>query len=259
MEAERLSGKSEFDPLWASYWSLVQQVGPLTHTRYRLILEEIPSLPPKPRILDVGCGSGTLLKLLRRRFPDAQLQGVEVSSEARRIASDDIRDAIACGDIVQLASEFDANSFDLLVCSEVLEHVQNPAQVMAAAAGLLKPAGIAVFTVPAGMRHWSSQDDAAGHLRRFEPSQFTDLMQQCGLTLHNHYTWGGPVSSIYNRLISMVGPAEAAGAARSVVVRMLATAVAVVMHFDDLFKSKSATRFQLVASARKQPFSLLAQ
>lgn len=242
---------SAFDSLWATYWRQVQEVGPLTHTRYRLIFAELPDLAAKSRILDVGCGSGTLLKLLGAKFPDAELSGVEVSEQACQIAAPEIRSVISCGDIVQLAPQFEPASFDLLVCSEVLEHVDDPELVMQTAAKLLKVGGIAIFTVPAGMKHWSSQDDAAGHLRRFEVRDFTQLMNRCGLTPRNQYTWGGPVSTIYNRLISVVGPESAANAARSASVRVLARATAFFMRFDDVFSSRSATHFQLIASASK--------
>lgn len=251
-QAKQPRSVSDSDPLWASYWKHIQDVGPLTHTRYRLILAEIGTLPPSPRILDIGCGNGTLLRHIRAQFDDAVLFGVEPSQEACRLALSDIASAITCADIEEFAQSATSNSFDLLVCSEVLEHVKDPTTVLAIAAKLLKPRGLAIFTVPAGMHHWSIQDEAAGHLRRFEIAQFSGLLNQCGLQVRDLYTWGGPIGSIYNTLISHVGPDSAANAAQSRWVHTLARMTAFAMRIDDLFKSRTSTRFQLVASAIKR-------
>lgn len=49
-----------YDQLWSENWQNLQQIGPLTHSRYRLMLQELPpSVPAETRIIDVGCGNGT--------------------------------------------------------------------------------------------------------------------------------------------------------------------------------------------------------
>jgi trans-aconitate methyltransferase len=75
-----------YDRLWSQGWQNLQSIGPLTHTRYRLMLRELPaSLPKGYRIVDVGCGNGTFLAILRNRYPDAVLCGVEYSQQARQL------------------------------------------------------------------------------------------------------------------------------------------------------------------------------
>ena len=162
-----------YDRLWSQEWRTVQAIGPLTHTRYRLMLREFPaSVPPGSRFIDIGCGNGTFLKILSKRYPDALLYGVEYSKEGCRAAPEQIRKFIQVGDIVELAPRLATEPYDIVVCSEVLEHVPDPRQALDAIVSLLKPGGLAVFTVPCGMRYWSKQDEVAGHFRRFEYDEF---------------------------------------------------------------------------------------
>ena len=239
-----------FDKQWASYWLQVQQTGPLTHTRYRLLLSELPpKLPAAPRILDVGCGPGIFLHRLSLRYPLAVLRGVEYSATALEAASPALRPLIVHGDILEVAGELGPDPFDLIVCSEVLEHVPDPVAVLKALANLAAPGATLLFSVPAGMRHWSRQDDAAGHLRRFEPAEFRALLEQSGFEVARLYTWGGPVSSLYNRAINAIGPAEAARTSRSRIGRLAARLATAALRIDDLWIGDRG--FQLIARANK--------
>ena len=67
-----------YDQLWSQDWQTLQAIGPLNHNRYRLMLRELPhSLPKGSRIIDVGCGRGSFLELLKELFPQAILLGIE--------------------------------------------------------------------------------------------------------------------------------------------------------------------------------------
>lgn len=54
----------------------------------KTILDMIPDLPPKPDILEVGCGTGQNLRRLENKFPNANILGVDLSDEMLKIASD---------------------------------------------------------------------------------------------------------------------------------------------------------------------------
>lgn len=243
------TGRCEFDAQWAAYWLPVQAVGPLTYTRYRLLLAELPhALPTAARVLDVGCGPGVLLGLIAGRHPDIEVFGVEFSATALQHAPVNLRPRIVCGDILNVAQQFTAQSFDLIVCSEVLEHVPDPGAVVNVLGRLAKPGAILLFSVPAGMRHWSTQDEAAGHLRRFEVDEFRTLLANAGLHIDKLYTWGGPVSWIYNRAINHLGPARAARSGESRSGRLVARWLTRALRIDDLWRTRRG--FQLIARAR---------
>lgn len=96
-------------------------------------------------VLDVGCGEGYLSRVLLDRFPGIRLTGVDVSAAAVEQA------AIRCPEGRFLQADVAAlrdwdERFDLVVCSEVLEHLEDPAgalRVLAARSG-----GLALLTVP---------------------------------------------------------------------------------------------------------------
>lgn len=229
----------------------VQSIGPLTHTRYRLLKALLPKgFTRPPRILDVGCGPGHFLQTLLRSIPDATLCGIEPSASAIAAAAPEIRDHILCGDVVHDGTRLGPESFDLIICSEVLEHVENPASVVDSLVRLAASRALILFSVPAGMNHWSAQDDAAGHLRRFELDEFRRMIERAGLDVRRIYTWGGPVSWLYNHAINRVGAQNAASAANSAMGRIAAGAVTFLLRFDDLFVGRN--RFQLICSAVKR-------
>jgi ubiquinone/menaquinone biosynthesis C-methylase UbiE len=77
-------------------------------------------------ILDAGCGEGFVTEWLSGAFGGARIVGVDVRDDALREASGRVPEAsFRCGDVCDLP--FPDRSFDLVVCTEVLEHVEDPA------------------------------------------------------------------------------------------------------------------------------------
>jgi SAM-dependent methyltransferase len=238
-----------YDHLWGEAWTAQQAVGPLTHTRYRLILRELDRLDPPGRVLDAGCGSGTLLGLLGGRWPRAELHGIELSAHAVAAAPPSLRARITQGDVAEVAAGHEPGSFDLVVCSEVLEHLEDPGAALRALVALLRPGGTADLTVPGGMRHWTRQDDLAGHVQRFEYGAFGLLARDAGLEVVTHYGWGGPLSAMYYRLASRQDPDDLARSAGSPLVAWIGRALPALFRLDDRFASPG--RPQLVLRGRR--------
>ncbi len=97
------------------------------------------------RILDAGCGEGFIARMLHTALDDVDITGLELTEDALRIAqkmSAGIR--YVQGDITQMP--FESGSFDIVLCTEVLEHLENPA---AALRELLRVAkNTLIITVP---------------------------------------------------------------------------------------------------------------
>lgn len=126
---------SEFKPL--------HEINPL-----RLAyIDSISALQGK-RVLDVGCGGGILSESMY--FKGADVTGIDLGEKALNVAKLHQLESGAKVNyqliaVEQLAAEQPA-SFDVVTCMEMLEHVPNPASVVAACARLVKPGGSVFFS-----------------------------------------------------------------------------------------------------------------
>lgn len=80
----------------------------------------------KVKILDARCGEGYITRLLAESFPEAEVSGLEYTKEALDIAKSysDINIKYVRGNIE--AMPFEDASFDIVICTEVLEHLEHP-------------------------------------------------------------------------------------------------------------------------------------
>ncbi|MBI1826547.1 MAG: class I SAM-dependent methyltransferase [Planctomycetes bacterium] len=103
------------------------------------------NVQPGERVLEVGCGGGHILKM----FPQAELTGVDVSGrmlEKSRRNLSGFRVNLLQGELEEV--RLPAESFDVIVCSEVLEHVVDPDEMLRSMRRLLRPTGRAIITIP---------------------------------------------------------------------------------------------------------------
>ena len=78
-----------------------------------------------PRVLDVGCGEGFVLEYLKEKLPHIHLCGLDLDRKALELAKARNNDMpFYLGDIFHLP--FADGSFDLVICLEVLEHLESP-------------------------------------------------------------------------------------------------------------------------------------
>ena len=126
---------SEFKPL--------HDINPL---RIDYIAERVAL--PKARVLDVGCGGGLITEALANR--GATVTGIDLSERALGVAKLHLKESGGQVDYRLIAAESLATempaSFDAVTCLEMLEHVPDPAQTIAACAALVKPGGDVFFS-----------------------------------------------------------------------------------------------------------------
>jgi len=112
-------------------------------------LQEFLPLAPRPlRALDLGCGTGAIAVRLARlglhvTLLDASLPMLDFAKRAARDAGVTERMALEHGDAAQLATLFHAGSFDVVLCHNILEYVDDPCAVLHSAARALRdPSGM---------------------------------------------------------------------------------------------------------------------
>jgi 2-polyprenyl-6-hydroxyphenyl methylase/3-demethylubiquinone-9 3-methyltransferase len=100
--------------------------------------------PANLSVLDVGCGAGFLANDLARA--NYKVQGVDLSESSLQVARDhDDTGTVHYQHANAYALPFADASFDAVTCMDFLEHVEEPDQVIAEAARVLKPGGLFVF------------------------------------------------------------------------------------------------------------------
>jgi SAM-dependent methyltransferase len=116
----------------------------------------------RPRILDVGCGTGANLELLGK-YGDAE--GVDVSEEALSFCRARGLENVRHGEAENLP--YEDGSFDLVTGLDVVEHLDDDVAGLSEMRRVLRPNGRALLFVPAFMFLWGVQDDVSHHRRRY--------------------------------------------------------------------------------------------
>lgn len=196
---------------WDSHWtrfSLATRANPGHVLRRRLIAR---LLGPEAEagdatILDFGCGSGDLLNHLASRFPGAQLAGVDLSQKALDETAAQVPNALlrrfdfgADGGVPDELLGWASH----VVCSEVLEHLDDPLGALSRAALCLKPGGKIVITVPGGPK--SAFDRHIGHLRHFTRTDLKELIAEAGLRPDTVAGAGFPAYNLYRLVVILRG------------------------------------------------------
>jgi SAM-dependent methyltransferase len=167
--------------------------------RCRLVLDLLQSFDRREseRILVIGTTTGALAADLHRRFPTAEIVGVEGSREGVGPA----RLAVPSATFIQhdLLREGDVDPrlrgwATTAVCVEVLEHVEEPRQLLRGVAPYLAPGGQLVVTVPGGPM--SGFDRRFGHRRHFTPKTLSHLLEESGFRVRHVQRAGFPFSNL---------------------------------------------------------------
>lgn len=139
----------KFGDLAARWWDPQGPMRPL-HDINPLRLEWIGRLAPLAgrRVLDVGCGGGVLAEAMAQR--GAAVTGIDLAGKPLRVAQLHALESGAQVDYREASAETLARelpaAFDIVTCMEMLEHVPDPASVVAACATLVKPGGAVFFS-----------------------------------------------------------------------------------------------------------------
>ena len=228
----------------------------LRHLTKTLIAMARRRRPPPARALDLGCGVGrTTLELAHAGYA---VTGVDPSPRAIEVARGAIDAGAATpprfevGDATAAAPAEWRQSFDLAVCSEVIEHVTSPERVIDYLDAVLRPGGILLLTTPHDRRQWTVMDEYAGHVTRFSVREIRLLLGR--FELLDLVTEGFPFQRLamwsYDRSRSPDQAHEFASYGHSLPYRMYVGAMPLLLDCDHLLR-RLRRGTTLVATARK--------
>ena len=141
---------AKFSELAHRWWDKESEFRPL-HQINPIRLEWINGIAPLAgkRVLDVGCGGGILADAMARR--GANVLGIDLATKSLRVAQLHAMEAqtphVQYREVSAetLATE-QPESFDVVTCMEMLEHVPDPSLIVRACAALVKPGGRVFFS-----------------------------------------------------------------------------------------------------------------
>jgi SAM-dependent methyltransferase len=144
----------------------------------RAVLERVIGeleLPRESRILDAGCGSGRNMVELARR---GTVTGVELSQTSACLARGRETGRVIEGSVMEMP--FEGDSFDLAVCLDVIEHLQDDLGALRELRRVVAPGGRLLVTVPAYQWLWSGHDVINHHRRRYTRSSLLGVAERAG-------------------------------------------------------------------------------
>jgi len=154
----------------------------------------VDALPPNPsaKLLEIGAGTGATSAYALATGKCGWCCGVELCEAPAQLARTKLQQVIV-GDVEDLDLEFPDNHFDVLLLSEVLEHLRDPWAVLKQLARLLKPGALVMAGSPNVSHHsvilnllrgaWPHESHGiydATHLRWFTPTSYRRMFEECG-------------------------------------------------------------------------------
>ncbi len=205
------------------------------------------------RLLELGSGQGDLSREIKQRHPDLELVGLDISKTGVEIA----QAKVPGGSFFQqdltrpmVIPERYRGWATHAVCSEVLEHLDDPLTALRNIRTCLAPGGRLVITVPAGPM--SAFDRHIGHRGHFSPARLERLLTDAGLQVASLFGAGFPFFNLYRLTVIARGRKLIADATGGNDGHLPIAARAAIRAFSWLFRLNTANTqrgWQLVAVA----------
>jgi SAM-dependent methyltransferase len=178
----------DYDAMWSRLEDFLR-FNPGARTRRRLVLRALRRHAPGAKeILDVGCGLGEMVAFLSAELASVRFTGIDFSPGAiescrRRLPEH----SWAVADVV--ADDL-PRPFDAVICSELLEHLDEPETALVRIASSLTPGGVIVVTVPNGKVF--DTERAVGHVRHPTLATLVQWFDAAGIDIVESQRWGWP-------------------------------------------------------------------
>ncbi|MFH0753395.1 MAG: class I SAM-dependent methyltransferase [Candidatus Omnitrophota bacterium] len=168
--------------------------------RFTWVMKELMAGISGVRVLDVGCGEGTLLRMLK----DAghQIQGVDAAQTGKDLC---LQKGLPCEvvDISRAVFPFADDSFDVVLCLETLEHLENPYHCISQIKRVLKKGGTFIASIP-------NPKSLHGYIYPglFEFRNFELFLKLNGFTVTRQAWWGQ--NTMFNGFCRKIAAADGA-------------------------------------------------
>jgi 2-polyprenyl-3-methyl-5-hydroxy-6-metoxy-1,4-benzoquinol methylase len=192
----------DWEAHWQRYASSASR-NPAQRMRHDLVARLLRrAATARMRLLDIGSGQGDLLARLRPLFREAEMLGAELSESGVKISQRKVPDVtFVAADVFsppEALKPFETWATHAL-CSEVLEHVDDPAAFLRAAGTYLADGARLIVTVPGGPM--SAFDRHIGHRQHFTKKSITRVLTAGGFTVERVQRAGFPFFNLYRGVV----------------------------------------------------------
>lgn len=134
--------------------------------------------PASDSYLEIGCGTGFVLGAIADAFPQMEVHGSEIFVEGLGFA----KQRVARARLFQMDAKHIPyhETFDVIGAFDVIEHIDDDVRVLEQMNRALRPGGGIILTVPQHAWLWSSQDEAAHHVRRYSRDELCRKVSDAG-------------------------------------------------------------------------------
>ncbi len=196
----------DYEAAWSGEWDDMRRYGPTARHMRRIITALASQHSDIASVLDVGCGEGSLLRDLGHLIPRAKLAGAELVETGIELA----HQRVPNGRFFKLDVEHGClpEKFDLVVCTDVVEHIENDTRAFENLAAMTGKYLI-VSTLQGRMRSFERN---VGHFRNYAYGEVAQKMEAAGLRVIRTVDWGFPFySPLYRNLNNLMNGAGTTG------------------------------------------------
>lgn len=131
--------------------------------------------------MEIGCGTGFVLKGLRAKFPDLALYGSDLFIQGLQVSKGRF-DNVEMLQINALDIPY-IDEFDVIGAFDVIEHIDEDLAVLDQLYKATRPGGGVMITVPQHQFLWSPADDVAYHKRRYSRQELVGKIKKAGFSI----------------------------------------------------------------------------
>lgn len=200
-------GRDDWDRHWDDYSDAASE-NPAQAYRFQVCIDllGLRRLGGGVRLIDIGSGQGDMAAAVRAVSSSAEILGLELSQSGVEISQKKVPDArfVQRNLIEQTVAPEEQRAWAThAVCSEVIEHVDDPVRLLRSARDYLRPTAVLVVTAPGGPM--SAFDKHIGHRRHFRPQDMQQVLEQAGYRVEFVRRAGFPFFNLYRCVVIMRG------------------------------------------------------
>jgi len=196
---------------WDQHWSQLNEItelNPAQHYRHKLVFQAINDYleSRSNKIFDFGSGQGDLIRLMRSEFNEAKFTGFELGDSGVNISRIKTPDAqfVQC-DLIENNPPYHKlyESGNIGVCSEVLEHLDEPKKMLITINKYLAKNAFLIITVPSGPMN--EFEKSIGHRKHYMRSELENLVKSSGFSIIEIRCAGFPFFNLYKIIAFLRG------------------------------------------------------